>query len=109
MGAEQHATENAYSLSVIWEQGAVSQTILIVLGIMSMLTWFIMIVKLWDQRSLKSQYAEVMKEAQKGSFWSGNLRDNIEKLKGKDNAYRMIAEEGLRAAEHHEGALGDQV
>lgn len=107
--AAESAIENPYSLWVIWEQGAVSRTIFVVLALMSMLTWFIAIVKWWEQRRLKKQYAEVQKEAQKGGFWSGNLRDSLDRLKGKDNAYRMIAEEGLRAAEHHEGHLSDQV
>jgi biopolymer transport protein ExbB len=109
MAAETTAVENPYGLSTIWEQGPVSQTIFIILAIMSMLTWFITITKWFEQRKLKKQYAEIQKEAQKGSFWSGNLRDNVSKLKGKDNAYRMIAEEGLRAAEHHEGHLADQL
>jgi biopolymer transport protein ExbB len=109
MAVETQATENPMSLMVIWEQGPLSQGILIVLGIMSLLTWFITITKWWEQRRLKKQYADVMKEAQKGGFFSGNLRDNLEKLKGKDNAYRMIAEEGMRAAEQHEGHLSDQV
>jgi biopolymer transport protein ExbB len=109
MAVETQAAENPMSLMVIWEQGPLSQGIFIVLSIMSLLTWFITITKWWEQRRLKKQYADVMKEAQKGSFFSGNLRDNVEKLKGKDNAYRMIAEEGMRAAEQHEGHLSDQV
>ena len=109
MAAETVTEENPYSLMVIWEQGAVSQSILIIISVMMVLTWFITITKWWEQRRLKKQYEEVMKAAQKGSFWAGNLRDNVEKLTGKGNAYRMIAEEGLRSAEHHEGHLGDQM
>jgi len=109
MAAETLTEENPYSLMVIWEQGAVSQAILIIISVMMVLTWFITITKWWEQRRLKKQYEEVMKAAQKGSFWAGNLRDNVEKLTGKGNAYRMIAEEGLRSAEHHEGHLGDQM
>jgi biopolymer transport protein ExbB len=109
MAAETTAIENPYGLATIWEQGPVSQTIFVILAIMSMLTWFITITKWFEQRKLKKQYAEIQKEAQKGSFWAGSLRDSVAKLKGKDNAYRMIAEEGLRAAEAHEGHLADQV
>jgi biopolymer transport protein ExbB len=109
MAAEKIVEENPMNLMVVWEQGLLSQAILITLSIMSLLTWFITFTKWWEQRRLKKQYAEVMKEAQKGGFFSGNLRDNLEKLKGKDNAYRMIAEEGMRAAEQHEGHLSDQV
>lgn len=107
--AAESAFQNPYDLTIIWEQGFVSQLILTIMVLMSMLTWFITVVKWWEQRRLKKQFAEVQKEAQKGGFWAGSLRDSIDRLKGKDNAYRMIAEEGLRAAEHHEGHLADQV
>jgi biopolymer transport protein ExbB len=73
------------------------------------LSWFITFVKIFEQRALNKQYADVQREAQKGGFWSGNLREGVEKLKGKDHAYRAIAEEGMRAAEHHDGHLGDQM
>lgn len=107
--AAESALQNPYDLAIIWEQGFVSQLILTVMVLMSVLTWFIAVMKWWEQRRLKKQFADVQKEAQKGGFWSGNLRDSVERLKGKDNAYRMIAEEGMRAAEHHEGHLADQV
>jgi len=109
MAAETQAVENPYGLQAIWDQGWVPRTIFLILALMSMLTWFITISKWFEQRRLKKQYLEIQKEAQKGSFWTGSLRDSIGRLKGKDNAYRMIAEEGLRAAEHHEGHLTDQV
>jgi biopolymer transport protein ExbB len=47
---------------------------------------------------------------EKGGFWSaGNINEAAGKLAGKDNAYRAIVEAGLRAAEHHEGRLTDQI
>jgi biopolymer transport protein ExbB len=63
------------------------------------------LTKLWDQRRIRKSYKEVEK-----NFWiAGNLRDGIAKLTGKDNAFRMIAEDGVRAAQHHEGRLTDQI
>jgi biopolymer transport protein ExbB len=109
MATETQSNEFLHSFAVVWEGGIVPQVILIIMIIMSMLTWFITITKMWEQRKLNKQYLEVQKEAQKGSFWTGNLRDSVEKLKGADHAYRQIAEEGLRAAEHHEGHLSDQM
>jgi biopolymer transport protein ExbB len=46
---------------------------------------------------------------EKGFWTAGNLRDGIAKLSGKDNAFKMIAEDGIRAAQHHEGRLTDQI
>jgi biopolymer transport protein ExbB len=110
MGAETpDQNEILKSFSVVWAGGLLPQTVLVTLVLMSMVTWFITFTKLWEQRSLNKQYSDVQKEAQKGSFWSGSLRDSLDKLKGKQHTYKAIGEEGLRAAEHHEGALSDQV
>jgi biopolymer transport protein ExbB len=46
---------------------------------------------------------------EKGFWTAGNLRDGAAKLTGKDNAFRMMVEDGLRAAQHHEGRLTDQI
>jgi biopolymer transport protein ExbB len=110
MAAEtQQPSEFLKMFQTIIDGGPVPQTILAVLGLMSVVSWFITITKMLEQRTLNKQYGDIQREAQKGGFWSGNLRDNIEKLKGKNHAYRAIAEEGLRAAEHHEGHLSDQM
>ena len=106
MGADTQQTgEFLKMFNVIIEGGVVPITILTVLGLMSMVSWFITITKLLEQRALNRQYGDT----QKPGFWSGNLREGIDKLKGKGHAYRQIAEEGLRAAEHHEGTLSDQM
>jgi biopolymer transport protein ExbB len=49
------------------------------------------------------------KEVEKGFWTAGNLRDGAAKLKGSDNVFRMIVEDGLKAAQHHEGRLTDQI
>jgi biopolymer transport protein ExbB len=78
---------------------------LVILIIMSLASWYVILTKLWDQRRVRKAYKEVEK-----NFWvAGNLRDGISKLSGKDNAFRMIAEDGVRAAQHHEGRLTDQI
>jgi biopolymer transport protein ExbB len=110
MAAETQQADDFMKLfHTIWGGGIVSQATFVILGVMSLLTWFITITKMFEQRSLNKQYSDVQRESQKGGFWNGNLRDSLDKLKGKDHAYRAIAEEGLRAAEHHEGHLGDQM
>ena len=58
---------------------------------MSLLTWFIMITKFFDQRRLKNQSIEAEKQ-----FWnSSSLTDAITKLKGKSNPFRALAETGI--------------
>jgi len=98
--------DNPYGLAALWSQGDfIAKSVLIILVVMSMASWFIIITKLWDQRQFRKQYLQV----EKGFWTSGNLRESVAKLKGKGHAYKTIAEDGLRAAEHHEGRLTDQI
>lgn len=98
--------ENPFGLVQLWAQGdTVAKATLLILVIMSLSSWYVMLTKAWDQRRLRNSYKQVDK-----LFWTaGNLRDGISKLTGKDNAFRMIAEDGVKAAQHHEGRLTDQI
>jgi biopolymer transport protein ExbB len=98
--------ENPFGLAQLWAtSGGVIKATLVILVIMSLASWYVILTKLWDQRRIRKAYKEVEK-----NFWvAGNLRDGIAKLSGKDNAFRMIAEDGIRAAQHHEGRLTDQI
>ena len=82
----------------------VARTTLIVLVIMSLFSWYIMLTKLWDQRKL-NQSAKVVEK----QFWTApSVKDGLERLKKGDD-FRMIAEDGLRAAAHHDGRLTDRI
>jgi biopolymer transport protein ExbB len=98
--------ENPYGLAALWAQGDfVAKGTLIILVLMSLYSWFIILTKLWEQAQLLKQAKEASKE-----FWTGaNLQDGISKLTGKGNAFRAIAESGIKASEHHEGRLTDKV
>jgi len=97
--------ENPYGLQSLWIQGDfVSRGILIILAIMSLFSWYIMFLKLWDQRKLKQSARVVEKQ-----FWTApTIKDGVDKLRKGDD-YRMIAEDGLRAAAHHDGRLTDRI
>ncbi|MFY9327609.1 MAG: MotA/TolQ/ExbB proton channel family protein [Georgfuchsia sp.] len=97
------SVENPYGLKAMWQHGDwVSKGTLFILTIMSMGTWYIFIIKLFEQFRLISEGKEV-----NDSFWaSGSLQKSIEALK-KGSAYRFIAEKGLKSTVHHEGLLGD--
>jgi biopolymer transport protein ExbB len=106
MGPEHAAFENPYGLQAMWATGdVVSKATLIILVIMSMASWFIIFTKLWDQRRVRKQYEVTEKQ-----FWSaGSVREGASRLPGKDNMFKQIAEDGIRAAQHHEGRLTDQI
>ena len=99
------SVENPYGLEALWRQGDwVSKGTLIILIIMSMGSWYIIFVKLWEQYKLMRQASEMT-----STFWkSPSLKDGAKKLKG-DSAFRYIAETGLAANEHHEGALTENI
>jgi biopolymer transport protein ExbB len=103
---ETHApAENAYGvMALINNHDPLSHGVLIVLALMSFFSWYIVATKLWDQRKLSSSYKAVEK-----TFWtSPSLKDGVERLK-KNDPYRAIVEEGLRAAAHHDGRLTDRI
>jgi biopolymer transport protein ExbB len=97
--------ENPYGLAAMWRQGDfVSKGTLIILVIMSMASWYVIFVKLWEQQKLMKEAGKV-----RNSFWkAASLREGAGKLK-QGSAYRYIAETGIEANEHHEGTLTENV
>ena len=97
--------DNPYGLEAILRQGDwVSLGTLAILGIMSMGSWYILIVKLWEQYKLMREGRDV-----RNAFWKApSLREGATRL-DKKSAYRYIAETGLEANEHHEGALTENI
>src|SRR6202035_672597 len=107
---QETAIENPYGLGALIANGdIIARSILAILLIMSLLTWFIMITKFFDQRRQRIQAIQAEKE-----FWtSSSLTDAIGKLKGTSNPFRALAETGKQAYEYHEvnktrlsGAIG---
>jgi len=104
-GAEPAAVENPYGLKAMWEHGDfVSKGTLFIMVFMSMGTWYILIVKLIEQAILMRQ----AKAADKDFWTASSLQDGANRLK-KNSAFRMLVEDGLRATEHHEGTLTEQI
>ena len=97
--------DNPYGLEALWRQGDwVSKGTLIILFIMSLGSWYIIFVKLWEQAKLIREAREM-----RGAFWKApSLRDGAKRLKD-GSAYRYIAETGVDANEHHEGALTENI
>jgi biopolymer transport protein ExbB len=97
--------DNPYGLGALWAGGdLIARTVLIILAIMSLSSWYVILTKLWDQRKLKQSARVVEKQ-----FWTApSLKDGVERLKKGDD-FRAIAEDGLRAASHHDGRLTDRI
>jgi len=103
--ATRETVDNPYGLGALWEQGDfVARGTLIILVLMSMGSWYILITKLYESIKLSSE----AKTAQKGFFKAKSLRDAAGALK-QGSAFRFIADSGIEASEHHEGALTENI
>jgi biopolymer transport protein ExbB len=103
--ADTVAVDNPYGFEALWKGGGyIAESVLGILGVMSLMTWYIMIVKVWEQSRLLSAA-----RAANRSFWSGNsVTASIGTLKAS-SPFRYIAESGVNATEHHEGTLVEQI
>ncbi|MEO8383696.1 MAG: MotA/TolQ/ExbB proton channel family protein [Betaproteobacteria bacterium] len=95
--------ENPYGIKAMLDHGDfVTKGTLAILVIMSMGTWYILIVKLFEQFRLMRESNEVGE-----AFWAaGSLQQGIEGLK-EGSAFKFIAESGVKATSHHSGLMGD--
>ncbi|RTL37507.1 MAG: MotA/TolQ/ExbB proton channel family protein [Burkholderiales bacterium] len=97
--------ENPYSLANIVAHGnVVDQVVLGILAFMSMGSWYILVVRLWDTSKLSSE----AKEVRATFFKKASLADGIKALK-EESAFRYIATAAVEASEHHEGALTENI
>ena len=90
--------ENPYGLGAALEQGGIiAQTVFGILVLMSVVSFYIMFTKLFEQQKIINQY----KRIRSAGFWnSANLREGSAKLE-KNSAYKQIVDDGLTAQEQH--------
>ena len=102
---ETAATENPYGLMAALEQGGpITVSVFVILVFMSLVTWYIIFTKWWDQRKVLNDAAELEKK-----FWAApSLQEGANKLP-KESAFRQIVDDGLRASHHHDGKLTDKI
>ena len=104
-GASTTVVDNPYGLEALWATGDwVAKGTLGVLFIMSLGSWYIGIVKLIEQSRLLREA-----KAARATFWSAvNVEEGARTL-DEDSAFRFLADEGIKAATHHEGSLTDTI
>jgi biopolymer transport protein ExbB len=85
--SEKETVDNPYGLEALWKQGDFcSRGTLIILVIMSMGSWYIMFVKVYEQAKLFKQ-ARIVQD----SFWRrASINEGIEPLK-EGTPFRYIA------------------
>ena len=96
------AIDNPYGLESLWKTSdGVAKTVLLLLLVMSISSWYVLIVKLLEQAKVGRQ-AKVAAE----QFWTaGSVEQGCAKL-DKNSPFRFIAEAGLQATKKHDGLMG---
>ena len=96
---------NPYGLDALWRQGDfVARGTLIIMIIMSMASWYVIFTKLFEQSKLLKSANAVT-----DSFWKAGSMKQAAGMLPEASAFRYIAESGVKADEHHEGTLVEQI
>ena len=103
-GAAPKGEANPYGLeAALREGGLISQTVFAILVLMSVVSFYILFSKLFEQQKVMNQAKRVREQ-----FWQANsLREGSAKLE-KNSAYKQIVDDGLAAQDQH-GKLTDPV
>ena len=98
---EKESVENPYGIEAMWRTGDfITKGTFVILVIMSMGSWYIMFVKVYEQFKLFRQAKDAL-----GTFWSaGSVQEGVSTLK-EGSPFRFVAEQGIKATSHHEGKL----
>jgi biopolymer transport protein ExbB len=91
VGAEQFGLEAA-----LREGGIISQSVFAILVLMSIVSFYILFSKLFEQQKIINQ----AKRMRQGFWQSNNLREGAAKLE-KNSAYRQLVDDGLAAQDQH--------
>jgi biopolymer transport protein ExbB len=103
--AGKEEVKNPFGIEAVWnEGGVVPRATIIILSLMSIGSWYIIVVKLIDQMKIFKQAKEVSSK-----FWkSPSIAAGSAALK-EGSPFRFIAESGTKATAHHDGALLEQI
>jgi len=95
--AAEAAPQNKFGFAEALEQGGfIAYATVVILGIMSFGSFFILFTKYMEQAKVLRQY-----NALKSSFWRApSLRDGASKLE-KNSAWRQIVDDGIAAEDQH--------
>ena len=94
--------ENPYGIASLWATSdVVAKTVLLILAIMSMGSWYILAVKMLEQRKMGTHAKEATNK-----FWAAGTVQQGTAALHKDSPYQFIAASGLEATKKHGGLMG---
>jgi biopolymer transport protein ExbB len=94
--------ENPYGIEALWKTSdVVTKTVLLLLLVMSVSSWYVTIVKLLEQTKMTKQARAATKD-----FWpAGTIEQGALALEAA-SPYRFIADAGTNALKKHNGLMG---
>lgn len=100
--ASKEAVENPYGLEALWRTSDwIAKSVLLLLLIMSVASWYILVVKLLEQAKISRQAKAATKD-----FWSAGTVEQGAAALDKTSPFRFIADAGMEATKKHNGLMG---
>jgi biopolymer transport protein ExbB len=96
------STDNPYGIEALWKTSdVVTKTVLLLLLVMSVSSWYVTIVKLLEQTKMTKQARAATKD-----FWTaGTIEQGATALEAT-SPYKFIADAGTNALKKHNGLMG---
>jgi biopolymer transport protein ExbB len=95
------AADNPYGMAAVWQSSdSVAKGVLLILVIMSMGSWYILAVKVLEQRKVARLGLEAAEK-----FWSAGTVAQGAAALTQDSPYQFIAASGLEATKKHDGLM----
>jgi len=96
------STDNPYGIAALWHNAhSVDMGVLIILGVMSMGSWYILAIKMLEQ----AKAGKFAREAAEKFWGAGTVAQGAAALH-KDSPYQFIAAAGVDATKKHGGLMG---
>jgi biopolymer transport protein ExbB len=96
------ASINPYGIEALWrDSDAITKTVLLLLAVMSMGSWYYLVIKVLEQNKMSSQSRKVAQD-----FWTAPTLDKGVAALSEGSAYQFIAQSGLEAIQKHVGLVG---
>ncbi len=94
--------DNPYGIEAAWKKSdVVAKTVLVMLIIMSVASWYVTIVKLLEQSKMSKQARQAAE-----NFWSAGTVAQGAKALDETSPYRFMAEAATNALKKHDGLMG---
>ena len=94
--------ENPYGVAALWNTSdTIAKGVLLILAVMSMGSWYILVVKMLEQRKVAGFAREAAEK-----FWAAGTVAQGSATLNKDSPYQFIAASGLEATKKHGGLMG---